>query len=102
MCTAGTEGMKCQHELAHWQGGDGEALDDDTELVHISGEHNELEASGCGDTSGGQLGWGGGGYDHDNIFGIFTPMCDLSYYLFFFFTPWAGAELKVEGFVRKV
>ncbi len=97
MCMAGTEGMKCRHELAHWQGGDGEALDGNTELVHISGKQSKLEASSCGDTSG-----GGGGYDHDHIFSIFKPMCDLSYNLFFFFTPWALAQLEMEGFMRKV
>ncbi len=80
MCTAGTEGVKCRHELAHLQGGYGEALDGDTKLNHSSGKQNELEASGGGSS-------GSGGGSGDLIFSVYDPEYDPSFYLFFFFTP---------------
>ncbi len=46
-CMAGTGCVKRWHELAHPQGGDGEALDGCTEAEHSSGE-NKLGASGGG------------------------------------------------------
>ncbi len=76
------------HELAHPQGGDGEALDDDTKSEH---SENELGASG-----------GGSGSD-DVFLRVSMTVCMMIMFISIYSTlPEGAAELEVAGFVQEV
>jgi hypothetical protein len=101
-----TECVKRRHELAHPQGGDGEALDDDTESEHSSGEQCEVDASSGGDASGGLLASGGGEgricSDDVHVSSVSEPVYDPSFISFPSSLPVGAAELDVASFVRGV
>ncbi len=94
--------MKRRHELAHPQGGDGEALDGDTESEHSSGEQRDVEASGGGDASGGLLASGGGDERISSVSDQCDQCDDPTLISFSSSLPGGSAELDVEGFVRGV